>query len=186
MKPTIFCLAVLLSFLILSAAPLGADPGEHSALVVIDVQKAFSDPEGFSPVCRNQADHMLPVINALVQKFSDRNREIIYIKQEYIRDTGFDARLKVLGDSRFTKRMQSAFSNPDFETYLHDRNISRLYIVGLAAEYCVAATVADALGKGLDVSVVEDGVAAKYCGALPSELETLREKGADIVRSDRI
>lgn len=161
-------------------------PNEGSALIIIDVQKAFSEPDGFSPVCREQADNMLPVINELINKFLKFKRDIIYIKQEYVRDTEFDSRLIVVGDVQFTKKSPSAFSSQEFEDYLISNNITNLYIVGLAAEYCVSATVTEALEMGLTVTVVSDGISAKMCSSLHDEIESYKERGAEIVLSKDI
>lgn len=154
-----------------------------SALLVIDVQKAFSDPDGFSPVCREQADDMLPVINAVVDKFARHDRKVIYIKQEYVRDTEFDSRLNVVGNTQFTKQDPSAFSDSKFTKYLSSENITHLYVVGLAAEYCVSATVSEALSKGFGVTVIADGISAKICSSLGGEIDTYKDKGAKVLLS---
>lgn len=182
----------IISFLLLSFLVIGfgndsyADPKADSALVIIDVQKAFSEEGGFSPVCREQADSMLPVINKLAQQFWDHNNHIIYIKQEYVRDTEFDGRLKILSNAQFTKKYPSSFSSKGFEKYLQSQNIKNLYIVGLAAEYCVSATVSEALKRGFEVSVVDDGLAAKVCTSLKDELKAYKEQGAHVVHSTDI
>ncbi|BHH85579.1 cysteine hydrolase family protein [Desulforhopalus sp. 52FAK] len=168
----------------LMSAHAALDDG--SALIVIDVQKAFSEPDGFSPVCREQADNMLPVINRLIDQFAKASSQIIYIKQEYVRDTEFDSRLKIIGDLHFTKKQPSAFSNKEFENYLKSKNITKLYVVGLAAEYCLSATVSEALKKGLEVTVIGDGVAAKMCSSLQDEIESYKDKGAQVVLSKDI
>lgn len=156
---------------------------EGTALLVIDVQKAFSDPEGFSPVCREQADKMLPIINGVVEHFSSLGNQVIYIKQDYVRDTELDSRLKLVGDLQFTKKDPSAFSNSEFTAHLQTEKIDTLFIVGLAAEYCVSATVTDALKKGFSVTVIADGISAKMCSSLSDEIESFKEKGAQIVFS---
>lgn len=134
MFKTGFLIHFAVLFIFCFANTLEADDELKSALVVIDVQKAFSDPEGFSPVCRDQADAILPVINNLSQKFLNKNKDIIYIKQDYVRDTQFDNRLKIRSKLHFVKNEPNSFSNKEFEYYLVDNNIKHLYFVGLAAE----------------------------------------------------
>lgn len=46
------------------------------------------------------------------------------------------------------------------DAWLKTQGVRRLYIGGLATDYCVKATVLDALGKGYEVMVIRDGVRA--------------------------
>jgi nicotinamidase/pyrazinamidase len=81
----------------------------------------------------------------------------------------------------------SAFeaTNLDLESYLRARNVRRLFVCGLATDYCVKATALDALAKGFEVVVIEDGVAAVE--AKPGDgrraLEELRRRGATVASS---
>jgi nicotinamidase/pyrazinamidase len=43
---------------------------------------------------------------------------------------------------------------------LHARGVNRLYVGGLATDYCVRASVLDALASGLQVTVIDDAIAA--------------------------
>lgn len=56
----------------------------------------------------------------------------------------------------------SAFeaSNLDLTTYLEQAEITELYVVGLATDYCVKASALDAAKKGFRTFVVTDAVAA--------------------------
>jgi nicotinamidase/pyrazinamidase len=46
-----------------------------------------------------------------------------------------------------------------FRTDLDERGVTHLYVGGLATDYCVKASVLDALAAGLQVSVLEDAIA---------------------------
>jgi nicotinamidase/pyrazinamidase len=60
----------------------------------------------------------------------------------------------------------SGFQEADRETltglagYLNERDVDRLYVVGLATDYCVGWTAIDGAAAGFDVSVIEDATRA--------------------------
>ena len=60
----------------------------------------------------------------------------------------------------------SGFQEADRETltglagYLNERDIGRLYVVGLATDFCVGWTAIDAAAGGFDVTVIEDATRA--------------------------
>ena len=54
----------------------------------------------------------------------------------------------------------SDFDEPDLEQHLHQNGISRLFIGGLATDYCVLYTVRDALSHGYEVNLLLDGIRA--------------------------
>ena len=63
---------------------------------------------------------------------------------------------------------------------LHDHQIDSLYVGGIATEYCVKATVLDALGAGLRVTVLTDAVAGIdiHPGDADRALEEMSKAGA--------
>jgi nicotinamidase/pyrazinamidase len=72
--------------------------------------------------------------------------------------------------------------------WLRERWITRLYIMGLATDYCVKYTVLDARSLGFDVWVIEDGCRAVELKAGDSDraLMEMRGCGATIVESGSI
>ena len=60
----------------------------------------------------------------------------------------------------------SGFQEADRQTptglagYLNERDVGRLYIVGLATDFCVGWTAIDAAAAGFDVTVIEDATRA--------------------------
>ena len=54
----------------------------------------------------------------------------------------------------------SAFDGTNAAAALREKGIERLLICGLATDYCVKATVLDALKSGFSVVVVQDGCRA--------------------------
>lgn len=176
--------------------------GREAALVIIDVQKDFSAPDGKAPVCRDQADSMIAVINDLVGQFAAQNIDIIYIVNEWsnpiirflTRNLGakgtpgaqLDGRLKVIGNLKFSKAWPSSFTCKKFAHHLREKGIKHLYITGLAAEYCVQATIKGALKRGYKVTAVGDGIAAAKCKRLERSLEAYQKKGAEVISSIKL
>jgi len=50
----------------------------------------------------------------------------------------------------------SAFPDTELANFLNEREVERVYIVGLALDYCVADTAIDAAMEGFDTVVIED------------------------------
>ena len=71
---------------------------------------------------------------------------------------------------------------------LRARGVDHLIVGGLATDFCVRASVLDALRQGLAVTVVEDGVRAVDLdeGAGTRALEEMREAGAEVAPAREI
>ena len=85
----------------------------------------------------------------------------------------FSAYKRASLDRRIRKRMQdagidsySAFLEADRTTptglagYLRERNLDKLYVCGLATDFCVAWTALDARAAGFDTTVIEEACRA--------------------------
>jgi nicotinamidase/pyrazinamidase len=72
--------------------------------------------------------------------------------------------------------------------WLRERWITRLYVMGLATDYCVKSTVLDARALGFDVWVIEDGCRAVELKPGDGEraLAEMRGAGAAVVESGSI
>jgi nicotinamidase/pyrazinamidase len=72
--------------------------------------------------------------------------------------------------------------------WLRHKKITRLYVLGLATDYCVKFTVLDALELGFAVWLVEDGCRAVDLSPGDGEraIAEMRARGATIVTSDRL
>ena len=82
----------------------------------------------------------------------------------------------------------SAFQETPLGELLRERGVDRLYVAGLATDYCVKASVLDARRLGFDVTVIEDAVRGVEVQPGDSEkaLEEMRDAGAEIANSDRV
>ncbi|KQT48338.1 hypothetical protein ASG47_08275 [Devosia sp. Leaf420] len=87
----------------------------------------------------------------------------------------------------------SGFQEADRETptglagYLNERDTGRLFVVGLATDFCVAWTALDGAAGGFDVTVIEDATRAiDSNGSLEKAWEDLKEAGVDRIMSREI
>jgi len=87
----------------------------------------------------------------------------------------------------------SGFQEADRETltglagYLDERDLGRVYIVGLATDFCVGWTAIDAAADGFDVTVIEDATRAiDNDGSLEKAWADMAEAGVERVMSGEI
>lgn len=82
----------------------------------------------------------------------------------------------------------SAFQDTRLGDLLRERGVDRLFVTGLATDYCVKQSVLDALREGLDVSVVEDAVRGVDVEPGDSEraLEEMEAAGAKRTTSSEV
>ncbi len=87
----------------------------------------------------------------------------------------------------------SAFRENDRATptglagYLRERGVSRLFIVGLATDFCVAWTALDAVAEGFDAVLVEDACRAiDLEGSRASAMSAMAGAGVTVIRSTEI
>jgi nicotinamidase/pyrazinamidase len=79
----------------------------------------------------------------------------------------------------------SGFQDTRLAELLRERGVDRLYVTGLATDYCVKNTVLDARRLGFDVTVVEDTIRGVEVSPGDSEraLEEMEHAGADVTSS---
>jgi nicotinamidase/pyrazinamidase len=82
----------------------------------------------------------------------------------------------------------SAFQDTQLGDLLRERGVDRLFVTGLATDYCVKQSVLDALREGLEVSVVEDAVRGVDVEPGDSEraLEEMEAAGAKRTTSSKV
>jgi nicotinamidase/pyrazinamidase len=79
----------------------------------------------------------------------------------------------------------SGFKGTSLAAELRARGVRRLFIGGLATDYCVLNTVQDAIAEGFDVVVLVDGIAAVdvHPGDGAKALDAMRRGGARFART---
>lgn len=79
----------------------------------------------------------------------------------------------------------SAFDGTGLAHWLADQRIRRVAVCGLATEYCIRATVLDAMANGLDTWLVMDAIAAvdRFPGDRERAILEMRAAGAELTES---
>ncbi len=155
------------------------------ALVIVDLQRDFL-PGGALPVPRG--DEVVPVVNAYIRLFRGKELSIVATRDWHppdhcsfrehgglwpphcVQDTlgaqfapGLDLPPDVVIVSKAIKPHEEAYSGfqgTDLDERLRAFGARRLYVGGLAADYCVLSTVKDALALGYGVFLLKDAIRA--------------------------
>ncbi len=159
---------------------------ENSALLLVDIQNDFC-PGGALSV--SEGDQIIDIVNRLIPEFPLVVSGIdwhpanhISFKQQggpwpphcvqgtpgaelHTRLNQAEIDLYFRKADTVERDAYSEFEGRDkagrsLDEVLKTRNIERLYVAGLATDYCVRATVLDGLKLGYDVYVITDGVRA--------------------------
>jgi nicotinamidase/pyrazinamidase len=178
---------------------------EKDALIIVDLQNDFC-PGGALAV--PEGDKIVPVLNAYIERFSNSKSLIVatrdwhpenhisFVEQGGIwpkhcvqntKGAEFHPDLKLPSDSVIVskatepdKEAYSGFDGTNLEKLLKGKGVTRLFVGGLATDYCVRATVLDALRLGFCVFLLLDGI--KGVNVQPEDSERaiveMLEKGA--------
>jgi nicotinamidase/pyrazinamidase len=179
------------------------------ALVIVDVQHDFL-PGGALGVA--QGERIFGPIDALAPRFGR-----VYATRDWhpadhssyaqyggpwpvhcvanTHGAAFDARLDLgkvdvivdKGTDRETDGY-SGFASTILADDLRAHHIRRVFVVGLATDYCVKATALDAKAAGFDAVVLEDAAAAVNVnpGDEQAALQELRDAGVAVARSEDV
>ncbi len=175
------------------------------ALIIVDVQQDFL-PGGALAVPRS--DEILPVLNGYIERFRAAGLPVVVTRDWHPPDhcsfkpqggpwpvhcvagtagAGFPLELKLPEDVRIVSKAEdpmqdaySGFSGTNLSAMLRALGIQRLFIGGLATDYCVLNTVLDALRKGFGVFLLEDAIRAVNVRPGDGEraVARMRERGA--------
>lgn len=132
-----------------------------TALLVIDVQRGLFARR--TPIFG--ADRLLGTINSLVARAHRAEIPVIYVRHasKAVLPKGTQAwqlhsQLKPLKkDILLDKTHPSAFEGTHLANTLERGKITRLIVTGLVTHGCVRATTLDALKRGYEVVLIEDG-----------------------------
>ncbi|MEM1514461.1 MAG: nicotinamidase [Candidatus Bathyarchaeia archaeon] len=179
--------------------------GKGDALIIIDVQVDFC-PGGALPV--PDGDKVVPVLNEYIRKFEAASALIVATRDWHppnhisFRDQGGpwpphciqgtrgaefhpDIRLPkgTIIISKATdpfKEAYSGFEGTDLATKLRGAGIKRVFVGGLATEYCVKSTVLDAIKCGFETFLLKDAVRGidANSGDIEKAIKEMLEEGA--------
>ena len=175
------------------------------ALIVVDVQNDFL-PGGALAV--SDGDAVVPVINQWIERFSARGRPIFATAdwhppqhcsfaaqggqwpEHCVADsTGarFSADLELPENTSIVhkgtdvdKEAYSGFEGTDLADRLRANGVKRVFVGGLATDYCVLNTVADALANGFGVVLLTEAIRAVDVqpGDGDRAIASMRDQGA--------
>lgn len=154
------------------------------ALIVVDMQNDFM-PDGVLPV--KDADKIIPTINRYIDIFEKKGNPVFFTRDWHpenhisFKDYGgiwpahcvqntkgaqFHQDLKIPSDNKF---IISKGNYPDFDAYsgfqgtlldslLKERGIKRIFVCGVATDFCVKNTVLGGINLGYQVFILKDAI----------------------------
>jgi nicotinamidase-related amidase len=181
--------------------------GERPAVLVIDMQHDFCDPDAPTTLWPSIGSTYEPIRQLCV---SARSRRIpVFHTQGLVAADGSSAglwrlkmrahgegRVQIVGsrgaeiipelkpeptDHVIRKWRPSAFFRTDFEVFLNTLGIDTLLVCGTSASGCVRATVTDAFMRDIRCMVVREGVADRTPAVMEANLFDMNQKYADVV-----
>jgi nicotinamidase-related amidase len=140
-------------------------PSSRTALIVVDVQRAFDEWEAAGKR-RNNPEALARIVK-LLAAFRTSNTPIFHIRHESMRPnssfapgaTGYpvkDEAREIEGEPVIVKRVNSAFIGTDLEARLRAAGITTLVICGATTNHCVETTTRMAGNLGFDARLVRD------------------------------
>lgn len=197
----------------MSGAPPDPGPRPGDALLLVDVQVDFL-PGGSLAVPRG--DEVVPALNGYIAEFRRRGLPILATRDWHPPDhcsfrarggpwpphcvagspgASFAAPLGLPREALVVSKATTAeadaysgFQGTDLDASLRRLGVARLFVGGLATDYCVLNTVRDALRLGYRVLLLSDAVRAVdvHPGDGARALAEMRQAGARPITLDRI
>lgn len=178
---------------------------KKTALIVVDMVKDFTDPEGL--VYYPQNEEILPRIAKVVESCRAHGTEIIFMQHCYrkgkyeknlitmrpncIEGSGgeeIDPRLHVDPEHDYVikKRRYSAFFGTDLDLVLRENKVETVIVVGTKTNCCIRATVTDAYYLDYDVVVLSDCVGTNSEEVNRVHLEDIRKYLGRLMTSEEL
>ncbi len=177
------------------------------ALLIIDVQNDFLKGGSLSV---EGAEQVIPVINKIIDRF-----DLVMASKDWhpsqtvhfgkwpahcVADSRGAEFHPALEDEKINKIFYKGTDNKDdgysaFEAtniklldYLREKEIEKLYICGIALEFCVKSSALDALREGIKVFLIRDAIAtfSKEKGEIDKKFSEMEKAGAKVISSNQI
>lgn len=175
----------------------------NTALVIVDMVKDFTDPNGLVYYPENR--EILKKIKFVLDKCRDNNKLIIFL-QHYNRKDKPDRRIEKMRvnciegsggenidpmlpvdlkkDYVIKKRRYSGFFSTDLDMVLKEHNIDNLVIVGTKTNCCIRATVTDAYYLNYNPIVLRDCVATNSDTVNEVHLQDISKYFGSVITSE--
>ena len=185
--------------------------GKGDALIVVDMQRDFM-PGGALPV--SGGDEIIGVVNSYIRKFEESGALIVLTRDWHpenhisFRERGGPwpshcvqgtsgaefhpglyvpkGALIVSKGSDSEREAYSGFEGTDLEEELRRRGVRRVFVAGVATDFCVKSTVLDALKRGFEVYVLLDACRSVSEEGGERAVEEMIESGAKITSYSEI
>ena len=177
-------------------------------LIVVDMQEDFMDG---GPLGMAGARDLIGSLNRVIEHFATKAGAVCYTRDWHpenhcsfkknggpwpvhcVKNTkgaSFSKGLRVLEEgvviSKATRSHEEAYSGfrgTELADILRDRGISKVFVTGVATEYCVFETVMDALSLGFVTFVLTDCVLGVDEQSCSKALARMKQKGAGLIKA---
>jgi nicotinamidase/pyrazinamidase len=152
------------------------DYDDRTALIVVDVQNDFADPEGALYV--QDGEGVVEVINREVDRAVSAGALVVYTQDWHNEVTSHFAEHGGTWPVHCVQGTWGAALHSDLDVRgpavhkgmgeddgysgfsEHKRDVDKVVVAGLATDYCVRATALDAAARGFKVTVLRDAIRA--------------------------
>jgi nicotinamidase-related amidase len=185
---------------ITQGTPIKKYSAVKSALLVIDFQEYTTGQLSADTCYTNVSGNLFPIVNQIIDSAQVRSMPVVYVKSE-VSDflvnlinnsmaagsagVALDRRMNIVSDYIVPKQKQDAFSNTRLDSILIANEVSKLYISGLDAAFCVNSTIQAAQNRGYAISVMEDVILSKSDSLKTKLLAEYASRGVEIISSDK-
>ena len=171
---------------------------DHTALMIIDLQKDFLSAYGRLPVKQSQVPGLVEATNSAIAEARQKEIVIYHIINAFPKKSianwfrkfaaikgsegaEIDGRIDSKDTVCMEKWANDAFCNAELEKDLAAKNIKHIVVAGVYANGCVKATVRGARSRNYQVSVLADAVAAGSEKSVARGLRSCAKLGAEII-----
>jgi nicotinamidase-related amidase len=182
-------------------SPAPEPKGTGAALLLIDLQRDYLQPDGRLPVAQNQVEPMIKAVNEMIAAMRKAPQPVIYVidefsafqfgwglshdwaAQRYEAGSTIDPRVINTAGLFFRKQYRDIFKNDQFRLHLQIIDPGTLVVAGANIDSSVLATVEHAIRRGYRVIVISDAVAARDDQTRDAALNRMRQDGAKVETS---
>ncbi len=180
---------------------------KNSALIVVDMQNDFLH----GALAVKDGETIISVINKCIRKFQGEGLSIFATRDwhpddhisfkeqggpwpkhcvrntrgaEFHKDLELDNAIIISKATDKDKEAYSGFEGTDLKDRLDAKKIRRVFITGVATDYCVKNTALDALKHGFDVYLIKDAI--KGIHEEEKAIKEMKSRGIKVIESKDI